>query len=104
MRFNPAAFASIRRSKGLSIADVARRTQDVAAKHEHTRPLDRSTISNLEHGRRPASPAAIVTLAQALEVAPYALCGPEDPAAAMRQIVQQLGLTAADLFDEEVPV
>ena len=96
MRLNPATLTEIRRSKGLSIADVARRTED------GDRSLDRSTISNFEHGYRNAPPWAIVALAAALDVAPYALCGPEDPAKVMRELVQRLGLTADDLFGDPV--
>ena len=62
------------------------------------RPMARSHLSNIENGRRPATPATIVALAEALKVSPYVLLGPEDPTAAVRELVEQMGLTHDDIF------
>lgn len=103
MRLNPASLRRYRRESRLSITELC----DVAQEYlpEGT-TLTRSHLSNIENGHRPASPGAIVALAAALKVSPYALLGPEDPKRAIKEMVEQLGLTVEDLFpaDDEEPV
>lgn len=59
---------------------------------------DRSHLSNVLAGRRRGSPELIKKLAIYLGVNPYALLGPEDPRAAVIELVRLFEVTA-----EEVP-
>jgi transcriptional regulator with XRE-family HTH domain len=92
MRLNHATLRQIRRQARLSTTELAAMTV------VDGKPMARSHLSNLENGNRPATPAAIVALADALKVSPFVLLGPENPKVAIRELVDQLGLTEADLF------
>lgn len=69
MRLNPTALQVIRERSGLSVSELARRS-GVSQPH----------LSNLERGRRDASPATVKRLAVALDVPILALLA--DPGAA----------------------
>ena len=90
MNLNPAALQAIRKGRGLTVTAVADRSG-----------LARTHISNIENGNRPATPAVIAALAQALDCGVYELLGPEDPKAAVREIVKLLRLTPEDMFPKE---
>lgn len=87
MRLNPASLRQIRTDHGWSISTLSAKST-----------VARSHISNIENGNRPASPDVIRKLAEALEVNPYALLGPEDPKTALKELVALMGFGPADLF------
>lgn len=93
MRLNHATLRQLRKAARLSVTELA----DAVASESNVR-LSRSHLSNIENGNRPATPEIICALADALKVSPYALLGPENPKAAVRELVEQLGLTVDDLF------
>lgn len=71
MHLNPYALRVIRERSGLSLSELARRA-DISQPH----------LSNLERGRRRASPATVRALAAALKVpVPALLADPDDGAA-----------------------
>lgn len=98
MRLNTATLKQLRKEARLSVTDLA------AEALIDGKPMARSHLSNIENGNRSASPQAILALAEALKVSPYALLGPEDPKAAVRELVEILGLSADDVFGEPEPV
>lgn len=61
-------------------------------------PIARTHLSNIVHGKRPATAETVKALAEALNLNPYALLGPEDPTEAIRELVALYGLTEDDLF------
>jgi transcriptional regulator with XRE-family HTH domain len=67
MRLNPTALQVIRERSGLSVSELARRS-GVSQPH----------LSNLERGRRDASPATVKRLAVALDVPILALLADPD--------------------------
>lgn len=70
MRINPAALRTIRQDRGVSLTDLADKVS-----------CNRAHLSNVEAGRRQASPQLIRELADALKIDLFALLGPEnDPA------------------------
>lgn len=70
MRINPAALRTIRQDRGVSLTKLAEQVS-----------CDRPHLSNVEAGRRQASPQLIRELADALKVDLLALLGPDtDPA------------------------
>lgn len=72
MRVNPHALQVIRERSGLSVSELARRSG-----------ISQPHLSNIETGRRGASPAVMKALAHALAVPVLALCaelpGTEQP-------------------------
>lgn len=63
-----------------SIAELSRRVADV------DKSIERSYLSRVLKGDRPAQPSHVVALAKALQVPPIALLGPDDPAAALASL------------------
>lgn len=61
--------------------------------------IARTHLSNIVNGNRPATPEIIQGLAKALNLNPYNLLGPEDPKAAVKELVELYDLTAEELFD-----
>ena len=66
MRINPEALRTIRQDRGVSLVDLAKKVDCVP-----------SHLTNVEHGRREASPTLIRKLAEALHVDLLAILGPE---------------------------
>lgn len=67
MRINPSSLRTIRSDREVSLVDLAKR---VGCNPSH--------LSNVEAGRREASPKLIKSLAKELRVELLALLGPED--------------------------
>ena len=102
MRINPAALRRFRREVArMSVTELASKT--LIGPDDNKAPIARSHLSNIENGNRPATPEIIVALAEVLKVSPYALLGPEDPKAAVRELVAMFDLTADDLFPKDGP-
>lgn len=85
----------------MSVTELASKT--LIGPEGEKAPIARSHLSNIENGNRPATPEIILALAEALHVSPYALLGPEDPKAAIREMVSVLKLTEDDLFPKDEP-
>lgn len=69
---NRSAVLALMEARGIdSVAQLARRAD-----------MERSYLSRVLDGKRPAHPSHVLALARALKVAPIALLGPDDPDAA----------------------